>query len=821
MRSIFKWGLRLVLAVVVLAIVAVAIAYSVVTSTVPDKSGSAQMAGLGAPVRIVRDANWVPHVQADSYGDALQALGFAHAQDRFWQMHTLRMVAQGRLSEMFGNPTVSTDIFLKTLGIADASQKSWETLQPDTKALMETYTRGVNAWMTRDRGLMEPALPPEFLILGKDAEPWQPWHSLAILKVMALTLDGNMDREINRLALAAKGFGPREIDELLPYGPRDNPPPLPDLRTLYGFGPEGKPNAGKQRSKTNDHAFEMPWEIGITASNNWAVAGERTESGMPLLANDPHLGLQSPSVFYLAHVSFQHEGEAYNVVGGSLPGTPLILAGRNDHVAWGLTTTNLDSQDIFIERVKPDDPTQYSTPDGWESFETQTVTVNVSGGDPQTFELRKTRHGPVLPMGFRNLEAVLPGNHVAALSWASGAPDDTTMDAAIRLGLSKTVSQFQVNLRRLVAPMQSIVAADTAGNIGLIAPARVPLRDEANVIAGRAPVPGWESVYDWKGWLSFYQLPRINNPADSALATANANWMPSGYNQHITFDWDEHFRQGRVEELVVGANAKHSMQTMEAIQTDKFSPALVEFRDAALTQLEQSASMDEGMLTAFRDWDGMMAMDRSEPLILTAWWRHTQIGLLEDDLGDDYSRFNKGHLRPVIDMLTNSAARDWCDDRRTEEIESCGAILSQSLQAAVEELSSMQGADWTAWRWGKAHMAFGEHRPFSSVGALSRFFTVMPESEGGSYTLLRGRTDFGEDPPYYNRHASAFRALYDLSDLDASKYIISTGQSGHFLSPYYKDMADKWAGLEYVEVSANSEDYETGAVGVWNLEPAE
>lgn len=822
MRTIFKWGGRLLGLAVVLAIGAAALLYAAIASSVPSDNGSASIAGLDETVQVTRDENWVGHIEAQSQSDALTALGFIHAQDRFWQMHVLRMVGQGRLSEMFGQPTVDTDIFLRTLGIATASQASVDVLQPKTRAMLEAYANGVNHWLERNTGLMEAKLPPEFTVLGVDAEPWQPWHSVAILKVMALTLDSNMGREINRLVLASKGFNPGEINELLPYGPRDNPPPLPDLRTLYGFEATDNARAVEPGQEETRQAFDLSWPIGVTASNNWAVAGSRSDTGKPLLANDPHLGLAAPSVFYLTRLAFPHEGERMVIAGGSLPGTPLVLVGRNNWLAWGLTTTNLDSQDIFIERVKPDDATLYQTPFGWRAFETETMEIAVSGAEPVTFERRTTRHGPVLPAKFRGLDDVLPAGHVAALSWGSGAADDTTMDAAMAFALTRNVSDFQEAMRRLVAPMQSIVAADVDGNIGLISPARVPVRAPENRIAGRAPVPGWLSEYDWQGSVPFEQLPRIVNPPNGAIATANANWMPQGYDRHITFDWDEHFRQGRVEDRVVGANAPHTLQTMRDIQGDTYSPGLVEFRDAAFAQLEQGAGQDTAMLAALRAWDGEMLADRAEPLIMAAWWRHTQIGILEDDLGDDYHRFDKGHIRPVIDMLTVAGARDWCDNRTTQQTETCGVILANALSKTVEELRELQDTqDWRKWRWGAAHIAFGEHRPFSSVAPLSRFFTVETESAGGSYTLLRGRTDYGEKTPYRSVHASAMRAVYDLADLDRSEFIISTGQSGHFASPHYRDMAQPWADMQYVTIPTSASVLEGQSKGKWVLHPGQ
>ncbi len=820
MRRLFKWFVGVVVALAIVLLLVVGAGLASLYATLPADDGQAGIAGLRSQVRVVRDAHGIPHIEAKSRADAFRALGFIHAQDRLWQMHTLRMVAQGRLSEMFGKPTVNTDIFLRTVDLTSASKASYEALSSEAKEALTAYAEGVNTWLERDRSLFEPALPPEFMILGVAPEPWQPWQSVALLKVMALTLDSNLDQEIKRFALAARGFAPAEIDDLVPYGPRDNPPPLPDLRNFYEF----RKDADQASLPKPDDAPGIPglaWDIGITASNNWVVAGNRTETGKPLLANDPHLGLTAPSVFYLAHMAFEQDGQLRHVIGGTLPGTPLALVARNDKVAWGLTTTTLDSQDVFIERINPDNPDQYLTPQGWRDFEAQEIEIGVKGADPVAFTRRATRHGPVLPDTYRGLPDLLPTGHVAALQWVTLAGDDTTVEGALEIAGASNVDDFLAAVRKVVTPMQSMVVADTAGRIALVAPGRIPKRKPGNLVNGRAPVPGWLALYDWAGYLTPDDVPRVVDPEEGALATANANWLPPDYANHITYDWDEHYRQGRVEELVIGREEKHSMATMRAIQADELSPALVQFRDEALLQLERGAGQDDAMLRALADWDGMMLADRTEPLIMTAWWRHFQIALFGDELGEDYERFGKGNLQPVIAALRGQTSRDWCDRTDTQDVESCGIVLSGALTAALDELKEVQGADWRNWRWGKAHQAFGEHRPFSSVDALSGFFTVMEESAGGSYTLLRGRTDFREKHPYYSVHASAYRAIYDLADPDNSKFMISTGQSGHFMSSHYRDLAPLWAKVDYLPMTTRREDYEKDAAGVWVFDPIE
>lgn len=824
MRRILKWFLALFTIGMVCLLAVGLLFFQFFRWSIPESHGSQLIAGLDAKVTIVRDAESVPHINAKTLNDAAKALGFVHAQERLWQMHVLRMAGQGRLSELFGKATLDTDIFLKTLDMATPARESFATLNPETKLYLQAYADGVNAYLSRETHMFDPGLPPEFLILGVDPEPWKPWHSSVILKVMDLSLGANMDQEIKRFSLASKGYSPAEIDDLILYGPRDNPPPLPDLRDLFGIGTNietlGSDNNGSKSTKTANAFYDLDFEIGITSSNNWVISGDRTKSGKPILANDPHLGFTAPAIFYLAHLSFEEGQNTKNIIGGSLPGTPLILVGRNDRVAWGLTTTYLDSQDLYIERIDPDNKDQYLTPTGPKLFESSPVTVAVSGGDDVVITRRTTRHGPVLPVRYKNIGEVLPPGHVAALRWTALDSDDTTMNSVTKFMLADSVNEFIGTFKDHVSPMQSIVVADTSGNIGLIAPGRVPVRSPFNKIEGRAPSPGWAAQYDWEGFLPFDQLPKFYNPAGGAIATANANYMDPNYTGHITHDWAEHFRQARVEDLIVKTNQSHDIaMTLEAM-ADRYSPALVKIRDLAIDTMPAGVTFDPALIRALRNWDGNMDADKPEPLLMVAWFRHLHKNLLKDDLDEIYELFKKGDATVVINIIENAGARNWCDDTATSKIEDCAAIFVSSLNAAISEVEELQGNDWKQWRWGKAHKAFGEHRPFAQVGPLAGLFNVTVESSGGPYTLLRGQTDFGKDNPFLSRHGSVYRAIYDFDNLENSKFIQSTGQSGHFMSGSYSNFAQRWADMEFIPMTTDPKVYNKGAIGIWTLEPA-
>jgi len=385
---------------------------------------------------------------------------------------------------------------------------------------------------------------------------------------------------------------------------------------------------------------------------------------------------------------------------------------------------------------------------------------------------------------------------------------------------SNSVQDVLDNAKYAVSPMQSLVIADVDGAIGLATPARVPIRDKANVIAGRAPVLGWNAEHQWKGFVEASEIPQVINPAKGAIATANAKFFDADYPHHITFDWAEHFRQSRVEDLVYGQNEKHTVEISKNIMADNYSMPLVELVKIA-TAAEIGGAGERGdIVKALSNWNGRMDADASEPLIALSWFKHLHEAILMDDLQDAYKLFDRGRITKVLKILSRGTARDWCDRRGTDLQESCAIIMTQALDAALSELKSNYGDDWKNWQYGKAHIAYSEHRPFGKVEALSAIFNITVESGGGPYTLHRGQTDFGEDGPYRSRHGAAYRGIYDFSDLDKSVFIQSTGQSGHFLSKHYRDFTDEWSQSRFIPMTTNKESYSLNAKGTWTFDPS-
>lgn len=819
MAKLTKWVFGTSLLLLAGLIFVSVLAYAILANGVPNNSGSLKLPKLNAPATVVFDSHSIPHIEAQNLNDAMHMLGFIHARERLWQMEFLRRVGQGRLSEILGEATVDTDVFLRTLDMAGAAKQSYEYLQDETKQALEAYALGVNSYQERQTGLFEPRLSSEFMILGHTPEPWEAWNSVLILKVMGFSLGKNLDMEIQRLALASKGFGPREIDDVIPYGPRDNPTPLPDLRALYGFGLNGKEREDDLASAGSEKPFVFDFPTGRSASNNWVISGDKTKSGMPILANDPHLGLTAPSAFYLAHLSFQHEGRQHDVIGGTLPGIPMIITGRNAKVAWGLTTANLDAQDLYVEKINPENPDQYLTENGWQDFSRQEIEVRVAGEESKIIQRSLTRNGPVLPDGFRNLKDLLPSGHVASLKWNGLADDDTTLDTLIANLFAENVYDVLEGTKYAVSPMQAVVLGDVDGNIALATPGRIPLRRDENLVKGRAPVPGWLAEYQWSGFVQSKDVPKIINPQRGALATANANFLPPDYPRHITYDWAEHFRQARVEELVFGEGKPHDTLRSQEIMADSFSAPLFELVKLAVNAELRGAGEKGEVFDALMKWDGQMDKSSPEPIIMLAWFRHLHEAIYKDDFGDEYILFDRGRITRILRVLKQGTARDWCDDRTTEQRETCSEVLSVSLDAAIIELKQAQGEVWQDWQYGKAHQGFSEHRPFGKINPLSKLFNISVESGGGPYTLNRGQMDFGEKEPYYNRHAASYRAIYDFSNLNNSVFVQSTGQSGNPLSPHYRDFAELWSQSKFVRMTTEKETYSQGAKGTWKFTP--
>ncbi|HUQ75206.1 MAG TPA: penicillin acylase family protein [Burkholderiales bacterium] len=761
-------------------------AYSYLRLSLPRVAGEMQISGVAAPIEVLRDPHGIPHIFAQSERDAHFALGFVHAQDRLWQMEMNRRIASGRLAEALGPNALETDRFLRTVGIRRAAEANVARLDAETRGLLDAYASGVNAFLNT-----HPVLPIEFWIFGVKPQAWSAVDSAAWAKMVAWDLGGNWRRELLRLQLARR-LPTAAIQEFLPPYPGDAPVALPELRDFYGALEREPPQLSAS-------------ERFVGASNSWAVSGARSTSGKPLLANDPHLGLTAPGIWYFAHL----HAPGLDAIGATLPGVPGVVLGRNERIAWAATNTGPDVQDLYLEKI--DAAGRYLTPQGPVAFVTLRETIKVKGAADEVLTVRVSRHGPVISDVVQNALDAIPRGHALAFAWTALAEDDASLAAVFKIPRSRNWGEFTASLREFHAPQQNLSYADVEGNIGFIAPGRIPIRKAANLLKGLAPAPGWDEGYDWTGYIPFEDLPRAFNPASAKLVTANQKIVPPGYRYHISAEWAAPYRAQRIDALL-DTQVKHDRSSFARMQMDVVSLPVRELLPR-MTGIQGGSPEAREALKWVAAWDGTMSPERAEPLIFAAWWREFSRAVYADELGGAF----RGAWSEQAAFLSNVLAdKDgqarWCDDVRTRRVESCDDVLSSALEKALADLRGRYGNDAAGWRWGAAHEARLRHRPLSRSAWLRPYFDIAVPTGGDSYTVNVGRMDFADDAePFANRHAASLRAVYDLADPEASVFIHPGGQSGNPLSPHYRDFALLWARGDYVPMITQRSRLEAGA----------
>lgn len=810
MTRILKWAsLALIAAILSLA---VALAWYRAASQ-PQVEGRLALNGLQAAVDIVRDAEGVPHIYAKSIDDAYFALGFVHAQDRLWQLDFNRRIAAGRTAEILGPNAVGTDRFLRTLGVRRNAEAILKNLSPETRAALDAYAKGINAYLANRAG----PLPPEFFITGApQPAPWQAADSIGWQTMMAWDLSANWSQELMRMRLAQR-LSLEQINEFLPPYPGDAVTKTQDYTKLY------RELAGTARQLTAVAEIAPPSLVEGMGSNNWALSGALSETGKPLLANDPHLGLSAPSVWYFAHMS----APGLNVIGATLPGIPGVVLGRNDRIAWAFTNTASDVQDLYIEQVNPADPKQYRTPDGWAEFVLRTETIKVKGRPDTVIEVKETRHGPVISGALPIIDKapIDVKSHVIAFAWSALRPDDLTVQAGLKLNKAKNWREFLNGAQDFGSPQQNMVYADVDGNIGFIAPARVPIRKPENDLKGLAPAPGWDARYDWAGFIPFDELPRQYNPASQRIITANQKIVDAKYPHFLTSEWALPYRANRIAAML-DAEPKHSLNSFAQIQKDNISLAAQQL----LPHLRQTAPRSDrakAALAALSKWDGAMDANRSEPLIFNAWMREASRRIFADELGDalmqDYWEQRNVHLS-MVNVLTGKGGQgDWCKTPSAPVSagpHSCADLMSAALDSALSDLVRRYGSDMSEWRWGEAHVARSEHRPLGKIAPLARLFDIRVPTGGDTFTINAGRHNLRDEAePFASRHAAGMRVLYDLADLENSRFIHSTGQSGNVFSPLYLNYAQRWSEVAYLPMKTGRQAVEKNKLGTLALTP--
>ena len=794
-RKLWKTIVSLLLSVVILAALATVAGFMWMRSSIPDLSGVETVAGLTSDVEIVYDRNGVPHIHASTADDAYRALGFVHARDRLFQMDFMRRLGAGRLSEVVGAQTVGVDRTMRTLGLYRLAEATVDRLPPAARAHLDAYAGGVNAYLATRSG----ALPPEFLLLGYTPAPWRPADSLVWGRLMALRLSGNWQTEALRLALA-KRLSAEQIADLWPREDGGPPPTIalaPGLRQfaeLFADLAQSVPDPLRQMS----------------ASNSWAIGSDLTASGRPLLANDPHLGFQAPAIWYLARI----EAPGLSVTGATVPGVPFHVLGHNGRIAWAFTTTDSDTQDLFIERLSEGRPGHYDAPGGPAAFVERTELVRVKNAAPVELKVRETRHGPVISDLNEETRKYLENGHVIALSAAALLPDDDSALGLLELNRSTDWQSFRAALAYFHTPQQNVTYADIAANIGFLAAGRVPVRASGD---GSVPVPGWDGTHDWTDFIPFDALPQVFTPASGRIVNANHRIVGPDYPWHLTHDWAEPYRAQRIFDRLDSGD-RQTPEAAARLQTDILSGAATSVLPVLLGLTTPADARAARARDILRGWNGEMRRPLAAPLIFTAWLAETNRGLYSDELGPHFDAFYGLRPRTVLHMVQNSP--QWCDVVSTPGLETCADIVGQALDRALDDLAARYGRDMAAWRWGEAHTAHFRHPVFGHLPILRSLADIRIESDGGAYTVNRGQNRISDGrAPYASVHGPGFRAIYDLSDLARSRFALATGQSGNPLSDRYDDMTEGWRDGRYVTIVQSRADAIEGARGVLKLEP--
>lgn len=837
MGGILRLARRLTTAALLAALGAAALAWLLASRSLPDYDGRREAAGLGAEVEILRDSRAVPHIFARTETDAFYALGYAHAQDRLWQMILGRKAAAGRLAEIYGPEALGLDEYLRALNLPGRAEASLTALSSATRGILEAYAAGVNLRLAEARA-GDGRGSPEFYLYPDDLEPWRPADSVAMLKFFALASSGAQTEELRRALLlnrlpvdrALLVFEAEGAAELPPpppeMGPPSPPPPPPPVRT-----PAVAPDRDAERLAPRIGLAGLMDPRFAGASNAWAVSGTRTAARTPILANDPHLPLTAPTQWHLARL----DAPGLKAMGATLPGVPAVIFGRTARVAWGGAALGADDQDVFIERIAPGDASSYLTPEGLRPFVERREILKARGGAGREILVRETRHGPILPLSLFDLAAITPEGHAPALSWTGLAEDDATLEAFLNLNRAQTLEDALRASEKLVAPALALVVADEGG-VALTGAGRVPLRPAESRTRGYLPAMGWTGEGDWLGWLEQEDLPRLVRPTEGAVAAANARIGTGVYPRHISFDWDAPWRQERIWRLL-NMERQTTAAGFRQIQNDVGSEMAVALFPAILGPLwtrEKAAPATNDprrarrreILRRLTDWNGEMRAEAAEPLIFTAWFDALTTKLLRQGLGDLAGRLPGAQPEFLLRVFTSGASGEaWCAAAGASTAANCLDLAGEALDEALDKLTEAWGPETTAWRWGRAHPAIHEHDPLGGRRLLGLdlgwVFNIVHESGGDDYTVNRGLMRWRGAKPYANRHAAGYRAIYDFSDLDRSAYALSTGQSGHFLSRFYADFSSLWRVGDYAVMSMAREDAEAGAVGRMRLTPPE
>jgi penicillin G amidase len=783
---------RFLLIVIIPLSILFSVVYIHLKNSLSPSSGQLNLEGLAAPVRITHDAYGTPSIDAQSDRDAYFAIGFKHASDRLWQLELQRRLAQGRLSEVLGEGALREDIWMRTLGLQHAATESIPYLSAEAMAALRAYSDGINAWVKQAA-----SLPIEFQLLGVGFEPWTPYDSLSWQKVFSLTLSGNMYDEMRRNLLQGR-LSPAQLKYFYPYDPAP---------TTVAAAPL-KNNIIAQSKALLAFGIGHPF----TGSNAWVVAGKYTQSGHPLLANDPHVGLQLPALWYPAAL----KGDKLKVSGMTLVGLPMVIFGQNSHIAWGGTSLESDQEDLFIETVSPQQPNHYLEAGAWKKFETRREVINIAPAFPAALQdalhpieiqVRKTLRGPIIS------DASPGADEVISLRWAALDSEDHTLEAFFKVQYAKNWGDFRQALALLKSPGLSFVYADKENNIGLQVAGMFPLRGEG---VGVLPVVA-SAQANWRGYADFSLLPSLFNPERGYIVSANERIAHSA-DIVISHEWAPMARHQRISQLLqqsIDAKQLLTAQQMGVIQGDRKDLTALELLPFFIqTQVETPQA--QAAIAALSRWDGEFRHDSIGATLFATWSYYLAQDIFGEVLAYSWMRPETGVLLAAtleqmdwsqLAKVMSTSTHGWC---HANQARPCALELTRSLNSALKQLEKIsQTAEVTQWTWERFSTTEFVHQPFGRMKGVGQLFTrkvkavASPNSVNASNMLFDGFNGFTQN------FGASFRQVFELDEHNSHWYSLSTGVSGNIMSPHFDDMIDVFSANTLIPFMVNSHPEES------------